>query len=1427
MRNRTILNSLYLTGEMDAEIRHIKNSMDFAHTFKLLAMLLVVLNLVACTTPSQDEMASLLGVNNHPSKSDGSGSENSGTSSGESSGTNSISQFSILSGNYQTTALGSPAAQPLKVALVTSAGLPDAGKTVFFTVVGGATHGTTSAISSVTGPDGIAQVTFTAGTQNGTMAVTASTTGQPSLNFTVNVNAVSVYNIAKTGSANGNGQSGGIGSVLAQPYRVVVTDISTGYVVPNVTVRFLANQGVVTGSFSGNTFVDILTDHNGVATSPLMTLNTQSGSYTIRALLAGDPARYTDFLATGTVAANATVDDVLSNLTFSTSTVVADGTQSVKATLLIKDQYGNLIPNNAQTISAVTNPTTSGSNIGTLGVWDTTNWNYVSEGKYERVFSVNTVAGNISVTSLSVGAVNLASTLPSVALVANTTVIPANSNIISTSPSLVADGISSSVIIVTLKDSYNNQVSNGSHTVVVSTNAGTLTSTTLNYFAGSGTYRTNLVAPTSVGTGTATVTLVSVDGTPVVGKTATINLTAGAASSITKTGGDAQSQYRGTLLPTALQVAVKDANNNVIPNVQVDWVVASGDGILSTATSLTDASGLASNTYTLGLTPGTQTVSATVHGTAFTTLFSETAQSVALSSNVWNFNSTNASDLVLSDGSKISLTADHCELNRIYFTDDASNAFSSASLLGVVWDGSKLKLGNNGGCDGSVFECGDLLPQWEHVKNYYTFDGSGSIANGAIVPAAVGGDLTLNTGTSSYVTGKKRQGVTLVSGSNAMNTASAVEATNTYSIAFWIKFNSNAGVGINIPISMLANESLVLNLGFNWNYTGDGLTPKKIYFWQDGSGFAQSSVIPFMQSNDLGWHHVAATYNASGSPKSKFYVDGSLVSTTMDNIAAPLPANSKLWIGGRRADGNGCCNTDATIDEFVLWDTVLTDNEIQKVYNRQQVKFSGQVLSKVFNATESTTWDKLSWVPTLPFFKNIVGGETVANYSSLVGSSGSSGDSNLSTGLVGLWHLDNSYNDSYGNNHFSPSNITFTDSGILGKAASFNGTSSKMISPSINLTSTQAVSVSFWYYSPSTPTGAARTLVEFSENYNAHNDGFVVFHETNGAITCGLLGNANYSMWTSSAAISNNAWNHITCMFDKSLSSNEAKMYINGALAAGSNGGYNGDNTNNFGNYPLYIGARGGTSNWTLGNIDEIALWSRALHANEIKQLYRRGANRIKYQVRSCTSANCADDATNANWKGPDGTSSSFYSELNNVSGGVQNATLPNVPLVSASPSQYVQYKAILESDDPVLSPELKSVSVKSDHYYSAVSTAPSVTTKVGISFYNLTAAVQTLDTGTCSAGVGYQLGYGDNYASVNAGSAWYYFTAGHWVQAGSTASTSNSFTELSASSYAALKQFGNDVGRNKKVFLRAFLKSDGTSTGACELKKFEMNGIN
>ncbi len=194
-----------------------------------------------------------------------------------------------------------------------------------------------------------------------------------------------------------------------------------------------------------------------------------------------------------------------------------------------------------------------------------------------------------------------------------------------------------------------------------------------------------------------------------------------------------------------------------------------------------------------------------------------------------------------------------------------------------------------------------------------------------------------------------------------------------------------------------------------------------------------------------------------------------------------------------------------------------------------------------------------------------------------------------------------------------------------------------------------------------------------------------------------------------STDVADGKWHHLTMV----RSGSNLLMYEDGALA-NTCAASNGDLSNAANKLELGTNTGCGSCEYD-GSADELAIWSRALGATEIAQLYRRGANRMKFQVRTCTAYDCSDQAS---FHGPDDTASTYFSELhNNYSQpeggdvGASNLVLPGAPTMTFSNftsllltnRRYFQYKAILESDDlgtscnygsgaVGCSPELKSV---------------------------------------------------------------------------------------------------------------------------------------
>ncbi len=98
-----------------------------------------------------------------------------------------------------------------------------------------------------------------------------------------------------------------------------------------------------------------------------------------------------------------------------------------------------------------------------------------------------------------------------------------------------------------------------------------------------------------------------------------------------------------------------------------------------------------------------------------------------------------------------------------------------------------------------------------------------------------------------------------------------------------------------------------------------------------------------------------------------------------------------------------------------------------------------------------------------------------------------------------------------------------------------------------------------------------------------------------------------------------------------------------------------------------------------------MAIYDRTLSSAEILDIYRRGALRLRIQVRSCDDATCSGET----FIGPDGTAGTYYDW------GINNpTTLPSFSLSNVDDNRYFQYTSLFETDSTAFSSELNSLTI-------------------------------------------------------------------------------------------------------------------------------------
>jgi hypothetical protein len=177
--------------------------------------------------------------------------------------------------------------------------------------------------------------------------------------------------------------------------------------------------------------------------------------------------------------------------------------------------------------------------------------------------------------------------------------------------------------VVQVQDIHSNPITTGAASVsaAISSGGGTLQGTTVvTAVNGVATFANLAIAGVA---GPRTLTFAAAGLTSA---SASVTTTAGAAAGLTVSDGNNQSGLVSTPLPVAPAVIVRDEDGNVVTGASVVFAVTGGGGSVTGATASSGADGVARvGSWTLGETPGANSLSATTAGVASAVSFTATA----------------------------------------------------------------------------------------------------------------------------------------------------------------------------------------------------------------------------------------------------------------------------------------------------------------------------------------------------------------------------------------------------------------------------------------------------------------------------------------------------------------------------------------------------------------------------------------------------------------------------------------------------------------------------------------------------------------------------------------------------------------------------------------------------------------------------------
>lgn len=374
-----------------------------------------------------------------------------------------------------------------------------------------------------------------------------------------------------------------------------------------------------------------------------------------------------------------------------------------------------------------------------------------------------------------------------------------------------------------------------------------------------------------------------------------------------------------------------------------------------------------------------------------------------------------------------------------------------------------------------------------------------------------------------------------------------IDPTADYAISLWVKLNTEISSGT-YDFLRIENNTAKHVIYIRYNYNGG---TRQLQLQQDRWLLIGQSVV-YTVNLGTSWHHLLLSKSGQYL---RAYLDGAYigVSSAMDNNVGNTATNNILLIGAGDTVGTGTINnySSAAIDDVAIFSTALTPEQVRELY---EGRLHGEVYPQ--------------------------------------------------SGLVGLWHLNGHSKDfSGGNYHGSDTAITYSKSnGKFGQGAGFNGSSSL-----INIGNQSAFNFgtgdftcSFWLKtSTNNYQGGVskRDTTPKGWSLNMDNANHIEF-------LCGAVG--GYGATSSISPYATGNWVHVV----GTRVGNTLKLYINGKL---DNTGVDSTTRDVSTTLDLVFGKfypNSGTFFLT-GAIDDVAIWNRALSAQEISRMYAKSVGKF------------------------------------------------------------------------------------------------------------------------------------------------------------------------------------------------------------------------
>ena len=502
--------------------------------------------------------------------------------------TRTVASIAPYAGENQTDEAGHTVRVAPAVILKDADGNPIAGITVNFVITTG--NGVLTDATAVSNSSGVAAVgTWTVGTAAGIQKVSASVASIPApVVFSATVTHTTPTAIA---IHLGNGQSSPAGAPVAVPPSVLVTD-QYGNAVDSVPVTFVVATGG--GSATG---ASVISDATGIATMGAWTLGSIAGVNTLTVTVAGLSGSPVTFTAMGTYGAAASIASRAGNA----QTAIVGTAVAIAPAVVVKDAHGNPVNNFPVTfVVAAGGGTVTGAVTATNSDGIATMYAWVL-GPVVGPNSLTVTAPGLTGSPVTFTATGMVGPAYAIAARAGDGQSAYHNTSVATAPE------------VRVTDQYGNVVSGIAVDFAIGSGGGSLTGASATTDASGIAAVGSWTVGDAVGANTLTASSGSLSGSPVTFTAASVG---GPATRITAQSSQLQVARRGTNVPVAPTVLVRDAAGNPVQGVTVYFQVTLGGGTIGSNTAIvTNASGTAAaDFWTLGPNVGANTLVAMAPG---------------------------------------------------------------------------------------------------------------------------------------------------------------------------------------------------------------------------------------------------------------------------------------------------------------------------------------------------------------------------------------------------------------------------------------------------------------------------------------------------------------------------------------------------------------------------------------------------------------------------------------------------------------------------------------------------------------------------------------------------------------------------------------------------------------------------------------------